>query len=418
MKIRIKALIILPLVFLISGCSNFNKNSKGIDIKASHILGNPDYPAVSYGGYRHETRDEVPSVDDLKEDMKILGAMGIKLLRTYNTQQFAQAANLLEAISQLEDEDPGFEMYVMLGAWIDCENAWTDHPNHEAEDVLNNSAEIEAAVKLANKYPGIVKIIAVGNEAMIHWASSYFVYPDVILKWVNYLKALRERGKIPGGVWITSSDNFESWGGGSDDYHTDDLTALLNAVDYISLHTYPFHDTHYNPAFWLVPEEEKDLGEKEKVDAAMLRAKNRAVSQYESAAAYIKSLGIDKPIHIGETGWASISDSFYGKDGSRAADEYKEKLFYDHMREWTNSNGISCFFFEAFDEQWKDQANAMGPENHFGLINLKGEAKFALWEMVDKGVFDGLTRGGLPVTKTYGGDINKLMEDVYAPPSE
>jgi hypothetical protein len=77
---------------------------------------------------------------------------------------------------------------------------------------------------------------------------------------------------------------------------------------------------------------------------------------------------------------------------------------------------MSCFYFEAFDEQWKDQGNPLGSENHFGLINLKGEAKFPLWEMVDEGVFDGLTRNGLPITKTYDGDINKLMEDVLAPP--
>jgi len=60
----------------------------------------------------------------------------------------------------------------------------------------------------------------------------------------------------------------------------------------------------------------------------------------------------------------------------------------------------------------------MGSENHFGLINLKGEAKFALWEMVNEGVFEGLTRNGLPITKTYGGDKDKLMADVLAPPLE
>ena len=148
----------------------------------------------------------------------------------------------------------------------------------------------------------------------------------------------------------------------------------------------------------------------------MLRAKNYAISQYQGAVDYMMSLGLDKPIHIGETGWATIASSSYGGTGSRAADEYKEKLYYGHMRDWTNTSGMSCFYFEAFDEQWKDQGNALGSENHFGLINLKGEAKFPLWEMVDEGVFDGLTRNGLPITKTYEGDISKLMEDVLAPP--
>ena len=414
MKLSPKILLILSLAFLMVGCSHENK--KEVEITAADILGNPEYLAISYGGYRENTREVVPTVDELKDDMKILSAMGFKLIRTYNTQQFEHAANLLEAIRQLKDEDPNFEMYVMLGTWIECEGAWSASANHEAGNAENNTAEIETAVKMAQTYPDIVKIIAVGNEAMVQWAINYFVYPNVILKWVDYLKELRDRSEIPSGVWITSSDNYESWGGGANSYRTEELAALIKAVDFISLHTYPFHDSHYNPTFWGVPEEEEDLPKLKQIEAAMLRAKNYAISQYQGAVDYIMSLGLDKPIHIGETGWATIASSSYGGTGSRAADEYKEKLYYGHMRDWTNTSGMSCFYFEAFDEQWKDQGNALGSENHFGLINLKGEAKFPLWEMVDEGVFDGLTRNGLPITKTYEGDISKLMEDVLAPP--
>jgi exo-beta-1,3-glucanase (GH17 family) len=416
MKMRLKILLILSLVFLMFGCFQENKKRKDIDITAADILGNPEYLAFSYGGYRENTREVVPTIEELKDDMKILSAMGIKLIRTYNTQQFGHAANLLEAISQLKDEDPNFEMYVMLGTWIECEGAWSVSANHKAGNIENNTAEIEAAVKMAQTYPDIVKIIAVGNEAMVQWAINYFVYPNVILKWVDYLKELRDRGEIPSSVWLTSSDNYESWGGGANSYQTDELAALVKAVDFISLHTYPFHDSHYNPTFWGVPEEEEDLPKLQQIEAAMLRAKNYAISQYQSAVDYVTSLGIDKPVHIGETGWATIASSSYGAKGSRAADEYKEKLYYEHMRDWTNSTQMSCFYFEAFDEQWKDQGNPLGSENHFGLINLKGEAKFPLWDIVDNGVLDGLTRNGIPITKTYDGDISKLMEDVLAPP--
>ena len=98
---------------------------QALALTAADILGNPEYTAFCYGGYRGATRDEVPTVDHLKEDMRILSAIGVKLVRTYNTQQFAHASRLLEAIAQLRDEDPGFEMFVMLGAWIECEGAWT-----------------------------------------------------------------------------------------------------------------------------------------------------------------------------------------------------------------------------------------------------------------------------------------------------
>ena len=384
-------------------------------LSAREILGNPDYLAVSYGGYRHETRDRVPTVSELKEDLLIMKAAGIRILRTYNTQQYAQAANLLEAIQQLRDLDPEFEMYVMLGAWIDCEGAWTDSVDHDAESLVNNAAEVAGAVRLAKAYPEIVKIIAVGNEAMVHWASSYYVRPSVILKWVCHLQALKDSGELPADLWITSSDNFASWGGEAI-YQTDDLVALIEAVDYLSLHTYPFHDTHHNPEFWFAREREPGEPQLDQIQAAMNRAQAYAAQQYQRVADYIKRLGLDKPIHIGETGWATRSSGHYGAGGSCAADEFKQKLFYDGMRVWTEELGIGCFFFEFFDERWKDANEEAGSENHFGLIKLDGQVKYALWDLFDQQQFDGLVRGGNPLRKSFDGDQRLLMETVFSVP--
>ena len=404
---------------IILSCVDNKKNEKlqknpkqKIQLTAKDILGNPNYLAISYGGYRKSTRGIQPTVAEIKEDLKILHAMKIKILRTYNVQ-LAQAETILKAIHELKSENPYFEMYVMLGAWIDCENAWTNQPvNHQLESDQNES-EIARAVSLANKYPSIVKIIAVGNEAMVKWATSYYVQPSVILKWVSYLQNLKKENKLPKSLWITSSDNFASWGGGSDEYHTGDLNKLIKEVDYISMHTYPMHDTHYNPVFWYTKEEKPNI---EKVNNIMLRARDYAVSQYDSVANYVKSLGIKKPIHIGETGWASFSNGLYGNKGSKATDEYKEALFYRHMREWTAKAGISCFYFEAFDEVWKDAPNPKGSENHFGLFTIDGKAKFALWDLVDEGVFDGLGRNKNSITKTYNGNKDSLLLEVHVPP--
>ncbi|MCH2217282.1 MAG: glycosyl hydrolase family 17 [Flavobacteriales bacterium] len=386
-------------------------------VTAKDILGNAQYLAISYGGYRQTLRDIQPSISQLKEDMKILYAMGIRILRTYNVQ-LAQAPNLLKAIRELKQEDQQFEMYVMLGAWIDCKNAWTDQPpNHELESD-QNKGEIERAVALANEYPEIVKIIAVGNEAMVKWAASYYVQPRVILKWVNYLQNLKKEEKLPKDLWITSSDDFASWGGGEERYRTKDLEELVKAVDYVSMHTYPYHNSHYNPAFWYSPEDADSISDIEKVDAAMQRAVDFAKNQYTRVSEYIKSIGVSKPIHIGEMGWATISNGFYGQDGSRASDQYKEALYYELMREWTNKAGISCFYFEAFDEPWKDAHNPKGSENHFGLITVDGKAKYVLWDMVEQGVFEGLYRDGNLITKTYRGNKEELLKDVHIPPQK
>tara|TARA_B100000768_G_scaffold58895_1_gene56969 strand:+ start:18259 stop:19539 length:1281 start_codon:yes stop_codon:yes gene_type:complete len=412
---------LILLVFLVMSCnesqSKKNKPNDQIHIKvtAKDILGNSNYLAISYGGYRKSSRDFQPTVGELKEDMKILHTMNIRILRTYNVQ-LAQVSNILKAIRELKNEDPTFEMYLMLGAWIDCLNAWTDRPvNHNVESA-QNSEEINRAVTLANEYPDIVKVIAVGNEAMVKWATSYFVQPNIILKWVSHLQVLKETGKLSKDIWITSSDNFASWGGGDPQYHTEDLTKLIKAVDYVSVHTYPMHDTHYNPVFWGVFGKETELSSLKRIDIAMNRAKNYAISQHDSVASYIKSLGIKKPIHIGETGWASASNGFYGSKGSKATDEYKEAIFYNNMRQWTDQDNMSCFYFEAFDEPWKDAHNKGGSENYFGLFTVDGKAKYVLWDLVDQGVFDGLTRNGKPITKTYNGNKEALLLEVELPP--
>ena len=411
-----KKLIYIVFLMVISCNQKYSRNLAPNEITAEMILGNNNYQAICYGGYRTNTREVQPTIDEIIEDLKILAAINIKVLRTYNVH-YEEVSNLLKAISKLKKEDPKFEMYVMLGAWIDCKNAWTELPPIHNEESSRNAIEIEEAVRLTNQYPDIIKIIAVGNEAMVKWATSYYVTPTIILKWVNHLQDLKKQHKLPKSVWITSSDNFASWGGGDAEYHVEELNQLIKAVDYISMHTYPMHDTHYHPDFWGIKENEQKLSEKEKIDAAMLRSRDYTINQYESVVKYMKSIGVNKPVHIGETGWATQSNEHYGTDGSKATDEYKSAQFYNLMREWTTKEKISCFYFEAFDENWKDKANPLGSENHFGLINLKSQAKYVLWNEVDKGTFKGLTRNGKPITKTYKGDTKALWLDVKTPTS-
>ena len=411
----LRFVLIFTLVLGAWSCKErkMNENSINKNKSAAEFLGHPEYKAISYGGYRTLTREDQPSLSQIKEDLKILSALGIKVIRTYNLQ-LDQAPNILKAIRALKSEDTGFEMYVMLGAWIDCQGAWIQsQPNHDIEDLENNTSEIAKAIALANQYPEIVKIIAVGNEAMVHWATSYFVKPAVILKWVSYLQTQKTKGNLPESLWITSSDNFASWGGGDASYHNEDLTALIKAVDYISIHTYPFHDTHHNSSFWVESQNNTShLQAKARIELAVQSAVDYAVSQYQGVESYLESLGVEKPIHIGETGWATVSSDLYGPLGTQAADQYKQALYYQKMDDWTKANGVSCFYFEAFDEPWKDAAHPLGSENHFGLIDVEGTLKYALWESFDLGVFQGLTRDGNPLKKSFNGEFEKMFNTV------
>ena len=389
---------------------------KIVNPTAANILGNPKYKAICYGGYRQCNRDSAPTIAQIKEDLKILAVLNYKILRTYNVHK-QEISNILEAITQLKKEQKQFEMYVMLGAWIDCKNAWTNLPPIHNEESERNAVEVAEAVRLANKYPSIIKIISVGNEARVTWATSYFVTTDIILKWVKHLQHLKKTNQLSKDVWITSSDNFAPWGGGENSYHSKELVELIKAVDYVSIHTYPMHDTHYNPTFWGVKANEKNLSQKEQINAIMLRARDYAINQYNNVVQYIKSNGIKKAVHIGETGWATQCNELYGNNGSKAIDEYKSAIYHQLISEWATKQKISCFYFEAFDECWKNGSNPMHSENHFGFINLNGKAKFALWKLVDKGVFKSLTRDGKTITKTYDGNEALLMKEVQLPTS-
>ena len=400
-------------LFLLASCSQSGDLS--MDKSAKEFIGNSDYPAISYGGYRGKSREQQPTINEIKEDLLIMHAQGFRVFRTYDLHHpFAE--NTLKAIREIKQADSDFKMYVMLGAWIQCKDAFTENPIHEEEDFEGNKFEITEAVRLAQEYPDIVKIIAVGNEAMVHWAWSYHVPPKFVLKWVKHLQDLKVSGDLSNDLWITSSDNFASWGGGSDDYHNNDLDELIRSVDFVSMHTYAFHDTYYNPSFWNLNAIPENTDKQDTIKQAIKRAVDYELDQFDSVKKYVHEIDPSKEVHIGETGWSSVASDLYGSGGTEAADEYKLGLYYQMISDICYSMSITCFYFSAFNEPWKDSTNENGSENHFGLFTADGKAKYPLWEQVDNGVFNNLTRGGNLIEKTYNGNFEALLEDSNIPP--
>jgi len=380
-----------------------------------YLLGNNSYPAISYSADRtvKRTWENSPSMEEIKEDLKILSAMGVKLLRTYNTAEFPQSARILQASRELKKANPDFEMYVMLGAWINCKNAFKEGTDHTIEDYQWNKREIDKAIELAAQYPDVAKMIAVGNETMVTWQAHY-VSPAVILKWVKYLKQARIDGRMPSKTLITTSDNWAALGGESN-YHNDDLLELLRQIDFVSLHTYAFHDTFWNASLkWGYLQQEADLSVTEQAKLSIKRAVEKQKEQYQAVRNYMNTNGINKDIHIGETGWATLDNSHYSYEETCAGDEYLSKLFYDEVMKWTTQENLTCFYFEAFDEPWKSNGTE-GSEGHFGLLTVDGKAKFPIWNLVDSGAFDGLTRGGNQILKTYNGNTEELLKKLKMP---
>ena len=337
-------------------------------------MGNPDYPAISYGGYRETSRTEQPTLDQLKEDMRILHAMGIRFLRTYNVQ-LPHAGNVVQAIAELKQEDPDLRDVRDARALGSIAPARGQAPpNHAEQDYEANEAEIDRAVALAQQYRH--------RQGHRRRQRGHGPLGRLVLRGAGRHPALGQppagpevQGDLPADLWITSSTTSPLGAVAERSTTTPTSTALIQAVDFVSMHTYPFHDTHYNPTSG------RPKGEglrHQRGGGAMARALAYSQNQYAQVVNYVRRIDADKSVHIGETGWASVSDGFYGPEGSRAADELKQALFHQGMRNWTQS-GISCFYFEAFNEPWKSAANPTDSENHFGLFKVDGEAKHALW---------------------------------------
>ena len=68
-----KLVSLLITITLLFSCSSQHMNSKkSVEITAKDILGNANYQAICYGGFREKTRDIEPTISQITEDLKIL----------------------------------------------------------------------------------------------------------------------------------------------------------------------------------------------------------------------------------------------------------------------------------------------------------------------------------------------------------
>ena len=188
---------------------------------------------------------------------------------------------------------------------------------------MNNAAELQRGIGLAQQFDDVVVAVNVGNEALVEW-NDHMVPLENVIAYVRQVRAAIEQP-------VTVADNYEWW--------IRDGGPLAAEVDFLGVHTYPA---------W----EEKTIDE----------ALAYTVENIERVHAALP----DKPIAILEAGWASIGVEF----GDRAS-EANQTRYYREMQSWSDTTNTTVFFFEAFDEPWKgDPDNSLGAEKHWGLFNV------------------------------------------------
>ncbi|WP_445957026.1 glycosyl hydrolase family 17 protein [Yeosuana sp.] len=309
-------------------------------MKYSKALNIEPGKAICYSGFREGQQPGgiVPSYDEIKEDLLILHNHW-KYLRLYDCDPHSEI--VLEVI---EKEKLNFK--VMLGAYIVAEVnnygcPWGGTYSEEQLEINknNNVTQIKKLISLANKYPDIICCLSAGNEACVDWTDHYVPVESVI----NYVKMIKKGAKQP----VTFCENYLPW--------LDKLKALVEVVDFVSIHTYPV---------W----EYKNLHE------AMEYTKH---NYYSVADRYP-----DKLVVITEAGWTTFSNG-RGICPSNVSEEHQQ-IYYNDLVDWCEENEILTFVFEAFDEPWKGSDEALEPEKHWGLFKADRTPKLVMSDLYHK----------------------------------
>ena len=136
---------------------------------------------------------------------------------------------------------------VMQGLWL-------------SSSLLKNQYQIETAVALANKYPGTIRSVVVGNEVLLR---GDMTATDL----ASTIRAIKARVHVP----VTYADVWEFWLRNTD---------VANAVDFITIHILPYWEDFPIPA-------------------------RSAVAHVEAIRRQVVDAFPGKEVLIGEVGWPS-----------------------------------------------------------------------------------------------------------------
>jgi glucan 1,3-beta-glucosidase len=199
-----------------------------------------------------------------------------------------------------------YGLKVMQGLWL------SSHP-------AKNNYQIETAITLANKYPGTIRAVVVGNEVLLR---GDMTATDL----ARTIRAVKARVRVP----VTYADVWEFWLRNSD---------VANTVDFVTIHILPYWE-----------------------DFPISAGKARA--HVDTIRRQVVDAFPGKEVLIGEVGWPSAGRM---REGALPSPVNQAKVIQDVLalskRENFNVNVI-----EAFDQPWK-RALEGTVGGHWGLLD-------------------------------------------------
>jgi len=206
-----------------------------------------------------------------------------------------------------------------------------------------NKKEMEAGIRLAQEKHKSIKGIIVGSEVLQRKDLSE---DDLI----GYIQEVKKRTNIP----VTTAEIAKP---------IIDHPKVAAAVDFLFLHIYPY---------WEAISEENGMS-----------------CIFETYDMFSKSFP-GKQVIIGETGWPTAGDKLGGAIPSESNQAKYLKEFVAKAKE----KKIKYFYFEAFDESWKDMFEGK-VGSHWGIWYSDGRIKPGIKPFVTSSGGDGITRSSL-----------------------
>ena len=230
-------------------------------------------------------------------------------------QDLAQLAQLTDCV-RVYSTDYGLDqiagiaarhgLKVLQGLWLSSSPA-------------KNKEQIESAVALANRYPGTIRAVVVGNEVLLRGEMAANDLADTI-------RAVKARVKVP----VTYADVWEFW------LRNRDVAA---AVDFVTIHILPYWEDFPIAA--------------DKAAAHVDAIRQRVVAAFPG-----------KEMLIGEVGWPSAGRM---REGALPSPANQARVIQDVLALAQREN-FHVNLIEAYDAPWK-RALEGTVGGHWGLID-------------------------------------------------
>jgi exo-beta-1,3-glucanase (GH17 family) len=196
----------------------------------------------------------------------------------------------------------------------------------------SNKKEIAALIEAVNANPDVVKRVLVGNEVLLRKDMD-------VDKLIGYIRQVKQAVKQP----VSYADVWSIYL---------KYPQLMQEVDFITVHILPYWEDEPVAI-------EDAAGHVEKI-----------VQQIQDKA---HSMGLNKPILIGESGWPAVGR----QRGQAVPSVVNETRFIRSLIEVVNRHGLDYNIVEAFNQPWKSHNEGVVGAN-WGLLTIDREPVFPL----------------------------------------